>query len=218
MIIGIDLDGVAYDFVSAMRKYAHEVYEVPLETMPTAVSWDFPVHDWGWTMEEFLNVFEEGVNSLEIFNTGDPYPGVKEGIDRLRAAGHHVHIVTHRESVGEPGIAVISTVTWLAHHGIAYDSISFTKNKSIVRADVFIEDNVNNFLDLWKNDIPSFIRTQPYNAANIWSADEQAVEMLWRVSSFDEFVGKALAYGDALNGNITGLATAILAASQPVAV
>lgn len=193
MIVGIDLDGVCYDFVGAFRQYSHERHGLPFSAMPEAVSWDFPVNDWGWSTETFLRRFEEGVDERFLFLHGRPFDGVKEGIDLLRDAGHHVHFVTHRENVGRPAVAVESTVQWLAFHDIAFDSITFTKDKPVVQADVFIEDNVKNFQALWAADIPSWLMSQPYNEQVVWPN----LQSPWRVRSMPEFARKVIEYDDA---------------------
>lgn len=188
MKIGIDLDGVCYDFVAAFRSYAHERFDVPYETMPQAVSWDFPVHDWGWDMETFLSRFHQGVTEGDIFWVGAPYKGVAAGIRQLREQGHEVHIVTHRENVGAPGTAVVTTARWLAFWGVEYDALHFVRDKTLVAVDVFIEDNVKNFQALWEHGVPSFLRNQPYNTVSrVMPHVPEDTELWWRVDSFEEF-------------------------------
>lgn len=129
MRIGIDLDSCVYPFPEAFRRYAG------LEVRP-AIQWNF-FEDDGYTEPQFLAVLEEGVDAGYIFAVGDPIVGSVEALQELRRQGHTIHIVTDR-FVGKRSHA--NTELWLAHWKIPMDSLTYTRDKTILRLDAAIDD------------------------------------------------------------------------------
>lgn len=161
MKIGIDLDGVVYDFVGAIRKFVSNRYpHMPLlDTGPTC--WDFYDVDWGMSLEAFLALCDDSVDNGFVFWDGDPIPGSVEMMRRLKNAGHTLHIVTDR-SYGTK--SKIATTAWLKAYDVPYDTLTFASDKTLVRTDFFIDDKPANvkalrdagchafLLDLGRND------------------------------------------------------------------
>ncbi len=129
MRIGIDLDSCVYPFPEAFRRYAG------LEVRP-ARQWNF-FEDDGYTEAQFLAIFEEGVDAGVIFAVGDPIVGSVEALQELRRQGHTIHIVTDR-FVGK--LPHANTEAWLALWGIEYNSLTYTRDKTILRLDAAIDD------------------------------------------------------------------------------
>jgi hypothetical protein len=127
--IGIDLDSCVYPFPEVFRSYAG------LEARP-ARQWNF-FEDDGYTEPQFLAVFEEGVDAGYIFAVGDPIVGSVEALQDLRRQGHTIHIVTDR-FVGK--LSHANTEAWLARWGIEYNSLTYTRDKTILRLDAAIDD------------------------------------------------------------------------------
>lgn len=177
MRIGIDLDGVTYDFVGNLREWAishgaHGKPELPAER------WDFFL-DWGWTSEEFLRYFGDAVRSTELFWTGRPVPGAVEALGRLKAAGHEIVIVTHR---GHPDPVVSrimreATVHWLDLYSIPHDSLIFDGTKTRLGIDVLLDDAPHQIEAAREAGERAVFFTQP------WNADEEGE----RVGSWVEF-------------------------------
>lgn len=143
MKIGIDLDGVCFNFEDSLRAYL--VRELGFSKMmcPDPTRWDFH-NDWGLSYEDFKHACNEGVNAGYVFLYGDPYPGVVEGVNRIKDMGHSVHVITAR-AYGNPGIAQLNTDTWLAKHKIPYDTITYARDKTVVPTDFMIDDAIHNY-------------------------------------------------------------------------
>lgn len=159
--IGIDLDGVCYPFDEAIRRYMYYRHDWSFDRMPEPTNWHF-YEGWGMTQADFDRYCHESVNEGYLFRVCAPYSNVASSLDRLRAAGHSIHIVTARD-YGHPGFAEKDTVTWLDKFGIPYDTITFSRDKTIVRTDWFIEDNIKNYEALNKGWCIPVLMDQPWN-------------------------------------------------------
>lgn len=196
MRLGIDLDGVLYDFYASWRAYM-EHRKANYRGIP---SWDLskiqmvdgePAHwafykDAGMTTEEFTRTFDLGVDARIIFCHGEPRPGSVEAMKRLKAAGHTLHIVTDR-SRGTEGAARTNTIEWLAKHDIPYDDITFTADKAAVRVDAYVEDKTENFLDIVDSGMVCHLVNRPWNAGGM---DAPAPNSVWRINSITDFADK----------------------------
>lgn len=158
--IGVDLDGVVYDFVGAFRSYLHQVHRRPLDTMPEPTCWDFPAEQWGMTEGEFHAICEEAVNAGYLFSVGDAIQGALFGLITLKRKGHSVHLVTSRYA-GRRSQA--NTERWLEYHKVPYDSLTFTKDKTIVRCDIWIDDKPANVQALHDDGQIAYLFDQPWN-------------------------------------------------------
>lgn len=143
MKIGIDLDGVCYDFSGSLREYlvAHGIrfkHECPPPTR-----WEF-YFDWGMSTDEFLTHCHRGVEAGYVFTHGGPLDEAPQAIRRLMSAGHTIHIITHR-SFGKNGASESATRSWLDSHNFRFTSLTFAEDKTIVPTDWMIEDNLGNY-------------------------------------------------------------------------
>lgn len=157
--IGIDLDGVAYDFGAALKKFLvdHEGFDEAL--LGETKVWDFFL-EWGLSLESYLDYYAKGVDAGVVLLHGDPHEGCRWFMNRLREDGHTLHIVTYR-TVGRR--ATQNTMEWLQRESIPYDSITFSKDKTIVNNDFFIEDNLDNFHALNRAGIVCYLMDRPWN-------------------------------------------------------
>jgi hypothetical protein len=161
--IGVDLDGVVYDFARALRFYIHLTTGRPLADMPIPVSrWEF-YEDWGYTLAEFLALFNAGVNSGVIFSVGRPFEGVGDGLRTLLADGHRIRIVTDRAANGNPGVAEAATRRYLVEHDLRYTSLTLSPDKTSVDTDVFIDDRDKNLWALRDHGTTIVVRDHAYN-------------------------------------------------------
>ena len=186
MIVGVDLDGVGYRFDDALRLWAHMTYDIPLASMGEPEVWDYPVHQYGWTQQEFYDRFNEAIEAGFMFSYGTPYDGFVEGLHALRDAGHFVHIVTARGHAGPPGMVVALTAQWLAEWGAPYDAITFCKDKTAVRTDYFIEDKAETFHALRAAGVQCFLQDRRYNR-NVGAWQDPTLDA-YRVFCFTQFV------------------------------
>ena len=80
-----------------------------------------------------------------------------------------------------------NTREWLAKHDVPFDALFFDRDKTSVRTDVFIEDNLENYAALEGAGTFATLVAQP------WNVDDP--RDLNRVSSVTEFVDMILAQG-----------------------
>lgn len=158
--IGIDLDGVAYDFAASLKVYLEDLGVDPL-SLPAPTRWEF-YEDWGLSLETFIDVCHGGVDNGIIFTHGDPYPNTKEAFDRIEAAGHTIHIVTDR-SFGTNGASEAATRAWLDRHKLPFDSLTFTSDKTVVRLDAMVDDKPENHAALQAAGVDSWLLTRAWN-------------------------------------------------------
>lgn len=176
MRVGVDLDGVCYDFVDSVRRHLDR------PELPDADCWDFFKHQWGMTTADFLACCAEGVDAGVIFRTGEPLPETAWALHALKGMGHTIHIVTNR-NFGKRSVQ--NTADWLADHDLPYHTLTFAADKTTVPVDVFIEDNVENYQALDADGVAAFLMDRPWNrhldtARRVWSLTDfvYAVERL----------------------------------------
>lgn len=176
---GVDCDGPLYNFGESMKVYLRTLgWEEGRLTDPE--HWDF--HEaWGMTKAEFYRHFADGVNAGIVFLDGGVDPDAFRILKRLhRRKNDKVNIVTHRAKIGD--LSEYNTVRWFKREGIPYDSITFSKDKTIVKNDVFIEDNAENHDALRAAGVGSYLIDKPWN---------RHLDTGYRVYSWDEFYERA---------------------------
>lgn len=161
MRVGIDLDGVCYDFAASVREYLCSMRGYDSSVCPDAQRWEF-YEDWGLDLPAFIDVFHAGVDAGVIFTHGEPYRNVAEAFAWIKAAGHTIHIVTDR-SMGEPGASEAATAKWLARHGLPFDSLTFSADKTVVNLDVMVDDKLANYDALEAAGVAAYLLTRPWN-------------------------------------------------------
>lgn len=150
MRIGIDLDGVLYEYDKTAR-FMLRHYKGHSESGPMgapSTSWNYiqehiPAEDWKW-------LWSEGI-ALGLFRYGHVVTGSQSAIRDIRSAGNTVIVITHR-----PSEAVPDTIAWLdlfqkPEAGVVLDGIHILSSgepKSSVQADLLIDDKPSN-LDDW---------------------------------------------------------------------
>lgn len=162
--IGIDLDGVCYDFSASVREYLCNTAVTHLpDACPFPTRWEF-YEDWGLDLNGFLNACHDGVDAGIIFSYGEPYPDTAEAFHRIKSAGHTIHIVTDR-SFGTNGASEAATRAWLDCHGLPFDSLTFSADKTIVRIDAMVDDKLANYDALEAAGVDAYLLTRPWNKA-----------------------------------------------------
>ena len=176
--IGVDLDGVVYDFADSFRRYLiGEGYRS--SDLPDPWKWN-TWECWGMSQEEWLDHFSAGVEAGVIFGTGEPFPGAVEALQRLWNSYHDIHIVTHRTVHPD---AIGWTAKWLAEHDIPHTSLTFAKDKTVVPVDVFIEDNVENAFALSAAGTEAVLMDRP------WNRVAPGIRRVYSWAEFESFVG-----------------------------
>lgn len=160
MRVGIDLDGVCYDFAASLRTYLADCTE-HCAPCPEPTRWEF-YEDWGITLGEFLDHCHAGADAGYIFAVGDPFPRVREAFQWIKSAGHSIHIVTDR-AFGKPGVSQAATINWLATHSLPFDSITFSADKTVANVDVMVDDKPSNYEALCAAGVEAYLLTRAWN-------------------------------------------------------
>lgn len=171
MRIGLDMDSVIYDFSSSLASFLeHRGLGVIEHTV-----WDV-WEDYGITHDEWLDYFQDGVECGWLYSKGAPIHNAVVTIQELANQGHTIHIVTHREGAR----AASDTVKWLERHGVPFHSLTFSGDKSVVDADVFFDDKIENVQEVLYQNGHGVLFDQP------WNQDYELTSHIDRVLDWDE--------------------------------
>lgn len=140
--------------------------------------------DYGITREVFWE-FVSGLYFDGMLVNTPPYPGVQWQLQRLIDAGHFVHLATARGFGAHSSLERGDTNHWLAKHEVPHHSLTFTKDKSILRGDRAIDDGLHNYEDMELAGIESYLINRPQNLVNGCTRR--------RVSTVEQFVDGVLA-------------------------
>ncbi len=176
MRVGIDVDDVLYPWY----KQAHQAcISAGITNGVTPTKW--AVHeDYGCSLEEWVEALSEATLDGTLYH-GEPYPGAVEALERIKAAGHTIHLVTARGLLQHGTLIKEHTYRWVADHlSHVVDSLTFSKDKTVVPVDTFLDDNLGNYERLVQHGVPAWLLTQPWNAV---AGDG----LVFRVSSVGEF-------------------------------
>lgn len=177
--VGVDLDGVLYDWAGTTRFLLNHYlgYALPpLEDWCT--SWDalknaVQPEDWAW-------VWSEGIEK-GLFRHGHVYTGSMMALEVLSAFADIV-VITHR-----PLAAGGDTLRWLAHHQVPLTELHLLvrqEPKSGVVCDVYVDDGAHNVRDL----------AAAHPAARVllwrrpWNAHEAVPSTVYVVSDWAEVI------------------------------
>lgn len=159
-IIKIDVDGVLRDMLSMMchiynREYNENIKPEDVKDYDVDVSFPKCKEVDGMSAKYFF--FNE--MAWEVYNCANILPKAKEAIDILYSLGYYIIIVTNQESYSNQ----LYTLMWLDNNDIYYDSICFTKDKSIIKGDIMIDDCID-FLKQCDNNEEELVCVKaPYN-------------------------------------------------------
>lgn len=177
--VGIDLDGVLYNFTHAFRRYLVENHGFRPEHCPEPMRWEF-YEDWGIQLPQFLALCDMAADAYKLWSCGELWGGdeVRDALQQLQRDGHTLHIITHREFGSHKAVSAFQTGRWLYYCQVPYDTLTFSGDKTIVPTDWMIEDNVDNYLALEASGCRSVLIDRPWN---------QGLPGARRVKSVQEF-------------------------------
>lgn len=163
MRIGYDLDGVGFNFGDSCRRYLDHIGQGDLwKSGPTPEPyWDW-YKDWNWTTEQFLDFCNAGADAGFLFS-GPVREGFVESIGEVAELGHEIIIITDRSFGTTPSVSENLTCEWLAQHGIEYDELVFSPDKTCVPTDMFIDDKLANYDALRRAGTNVFLLNRPWN-------------------------------------------------------
>lgn len=147
--IGIDIDGVIFDFCNNFKEFANEYHQIPINRMqkqPT--KWEL-YEEWGMDKKQFLEIFEDGVKSDHIFAKGNLLqPTIPRFFQTLRTKQIGIHLISARNVFHCEERILKNTKEWLYKNDIPFDSLILDDKKEKyvhqLGLDFFIEDNIPN--------------------------------------------------------------------------
>lgn len=142
--LAVDIDSVLYDFDAAFREAVMQYTGRPAEDFTTPQTWNFH-EQWGLTAGEFEKFFAQ-FQADGRFRDGTPIQGAQETLTRL-ADKYTVVLVTARgfersSHIPKENTALVrqDTAHWLNAHQIPHHGLVFAQDKTVVRADILIDD------------------------------------------------------------------------------
>lgn len=129
-VLGVDLDGVVADFYAGLRQVAAEWLEVPLEQLPTNVSYGLPE----WKLDSAPGGYDAlhrfAVTQRKLFLRLNPIAGAAMSLRILSEHDIRIRVITHRLFIKYfHQTAVRQTVEWLDKFDIPYWDLCFMKDK-----------------------------------------------------------------------------------------
>lgn len=162
MKIAFDLDGVLANSYEAFMAYMNQHGQPDWRTEDMK-SLDFS-ESFGVTNNYIDDMFIAFFNN-DVYQV-DPIKGSIEATDQLRRNGHHLSIITHRDTATHH-----KTMDWVRkHYGNTFDSINIMgneKNKgevcTVLDLEMLIDDKPENVQDATNHNITGVLFNQPYN-------------------------------------------------------
>lgn len=177
--IGVDLDGVVYQFHSA---WAYMLRTYRGVVMPPENQWQWDTPDVYGSEEDREWLWTEGVR-LGLFRYGHIEKGAIVGL-RALSEKHEVVAVTHR-----PRVAVPDTLAFLSYANLPWSGVhilSEKQPKTSVAWDVLIDDKPENIEDAVHHARAAVLFKQPWNQhygakyrAN-WTNMEETIDRVLR--------------------------------------
>lgn len=180
--VGLDIDDVLRPWYSR----AHDICtEAGITAGITPRSWH-PYREYGVTDQLWYDTLAVATLSGELYNA-PPYDDTAEQVQRLKDAGHTVHMVTACGFLQHGALIKKDTVNWLEHWGIPYDTLTFSQDKRVVPTDWFLDDSIKNYDSLAHGGkCRVYLQNRPHNEVSGYCHRR-------RVNTLAEFVDKVLA-------------------------
>jgi len=154
--IAIDIDSTLHHYWDVLSDAAYRRFgiDLPYEEQFT----------WGITRlrPEQLALCIAATHCEAAILASEPYPGAVEAVNRWHAAGHFIHITSHR-----PATAHDATVRWLDRIGLAYDELYCSEDKVArcceIGIDLLIDDSPFNLARAIERGIAAATIEHPWN-------------------------------------------------------
>lgn len=156
MRLAIDIDSTLHPYWDQLAEIALRRYgvDLPYERQLT------------WAIDRLerdqLKAVVAETHSPERVLAAEPYPGAVEAITRWHAAGHYIHITTHRAADAHP-----QTAEWLDAIGLPHDDLYCSDDKITrcveLEIDVLIDDSPDNLRRAAEAGITAATLEHPWN-------------------------------------------------------
>lgn len=166
--LGLDLDGVIYDFPTEFRNLVAADRGVDPESLASPVKWSF-YEDWGMSDEEYFGTMGKAAIQGKVFKDGNIYPQALENVNKLRDLGYEIVIITARHVVNDVdkmNIIKKNTEDWLIKNNVPYDELIIDNDKTRHNLDILIDDNLANIESFVMAGGMAYVFDQPWNRNN----------------------------------------------------
>jgi len=185
--LGLDLDGVVYNFVDEFRTYVSTQRRVDPASLAEIDKWEFYL-DWGMTEGEYFETLQEAAIGGHIFKSGQIYEGAAEAVAEVRDMGFEIVAITARkltDIVLDHQIIYDNTANWLTMNGIEFDELIVTNNKVGHGLNVLVDDHLGNVHNFIAAGGKGFIFDRPWNQGSNYD----------RIMGWDDFPRKLAQLG-----------------------
>lgn len=155
--IALDMDGVLADMLPRLL-YLLNRYHGEKLTPADITTWDIAPHCTNATSEHIIDYFKEPGFFRHLY----PMPGALDAVNHLLEIGYKIIIITasHKTTKADK-------LVWLKNHlpGISPEDVHFEYRKHKIKADMLVDDNVDN-CEAYKKAHPSALVVcfdAPYN-------------------------------------------------------
>lgn len=179
--IGFDWDDVVMPWYDKAVEVCREAGICPADLTPT--TWSMH-EEMGCTLDEWIDALDVATESGVLYDTV-PMEGAVEAMRKLYFEGHYIHIVTARGTFhGNRWNDKIQALTkaQIEEFAVPHHSVTFTRDKTIVPTDYFIDDNLRNYQALRAAGVQAFLLNRPWN-----EGEEHNVPWSHRVGRVSEF-------------------------------
>jgi hypothetical protein len=175
-----DYDDIVVEMVPALHRKAHEL-GLHDNSVPHLSTW--AGHEqYGCEEDEWWGVFDHLMAEGWYYNT-PAAQGIKEGMERLKAAGHRIHILTARGFMNHADEIRKATYKNIEHLELPVDTITFNRNKvqGMIEAlggwtrlqprpqfDFAIDDGAHNYEHLDDAGVRVYLLELPHNEEWRW--------------------------------------------------
>lgn len=157
--VGVDIDDVLFPWYDTAHRIC-EAAGITNGVQPT--SWA-PYAQYGCTDQDWFDALEAATLAGTLY-AGDPIPGTVAALQQIADAGHSIHLVTARGFFKHGHLIREATILWLGEHQVPHHSLTFSKDKTLIRADIFIDDSAANVLDLHAAGVDTWMVNRPHNS------------------------------------------------------
>lgn len=163
--LGLDLDGVIYDFVDEFHDYIAEIKGWNPDELKNPTHWAF-YRDWGMTDEEYYVELGKAAINSKVFLNGSIYDQALESIVKLKDMGFEIVIITARQLSNNPEhMHVIrkNTEAWLEKNNVPFDELVIDNDKTRHSLNILIDDNTANVEAMAMRGNDAYIFDRPWN-------------------------------------------------------
>lgn len=156
MKIAIDVDGVLADQLAPTLTSINDVFGVTVQP-EEITTWD---EDIPGTPTDIKTEIEAALEDPQFVREMPVIEGAVEAVSKLERDSHYIIIATNR-----PEAIIDATEDWLIGHGIPFDEIHSTeeKSKADIAADVLIDDYYRNLERFTHDGRSGILYQRPYN-------------------------------------------------------